>query len=407
MDKLRKYITYHRNIYVILVSWILLTYVTYGIDPYIPNYIAVLGGSEADIGWIYGIVNLISIPLLLIGGVLGDYIGRRRLIVSITFAVVLTYLTYYFAINPFYILMGMMISTTTSLYRPSLMALVGDSLKPGQRGRGIIFIRTIPDLLSVPAPFIIGYIIALYGENSLRGYREAFLIGIALALSAFIVRLLFLSETLKQSVRKKLVDGLKDSLSVFKLWDIVPKPMKKLIKLRAVTHLAIGLYARYLIRYATVNGVSADLWGSIYSIATAAGVLVSFSLLPYVDAIEHRAGMTLGFIMRGLGLILFIYGSIPGMVLGLPMIFMGRDMLVPFARRYQIDSTPHEVRARVSSLDLIFRNIFLSAGLFLASIILSFTGQNLLIPLFLGMILTFISGILFITYLPKLTEIEE
>jgi len=265
MVNLKNYFKYDRNIYVVLISWVLLTYLSSGVDTYLPNYITVLGGSEADIGWIYGIVGLVEIPFLIIGGILGDYIGRRRLIVSITFTIVLAYLTYLLALNPLFILIGMLIQTLTSLYRPSLMALVSDSLKPGERGRGFIFIRSIPDFLSIPAPFIIGYIIAFYGDQNIIGYKIVLLIGTILAFSAFIFRLIFLRETLKARPSGSLLSAMKESFSSLKLWNIIPFPMKRLILLRIVTHLAFGLYIRYLIRYAFINGVTSDLWGSIYS----------------------------------------------------------------------------------------------------------------------------------------------
>jgi len=110
----------------VLISWILLTYISNGVDHYLPNYITVLGGSEADIGWIYGVVMLIEIPLLLIGGVIRDYVGRRKPIVTLTSIIVLAYLIYYFALNPLYILLGIVIQTFTSLYRSALMALISD-----------------------------------------------------------------------------------------------------------------------------------------------------------------------------------------------------------------------------------------------------------------------------------------
>ena len=406
MGFFKKYLQYTRNIYVVLISWIILSYITYGVDPYLPNYIALLGGAESDIGWIYGIIGLIEIPLLLIGGILGDFIGRRRLIVSLTSVIILAYTVYYLAINPIYILLGMMIQTLASLYRPSLMALVSDSLRPGERGRGVIFIRILPDLLAIPAPLIIGYLIEYYG-GSISGYKIAFLIAIILASAAFIFRGFYLEETLKTRPAKNVFKALVESVSSLKLWSIVPKPMKRLIILRMFSHLALGLYARYLIRYATLNGVSADLWGSIYSLASALSIFASIGLMPYVDSIEHRLGLSIGFLLRGVGLVIFLFGGLPGFIIGLPLLFVARSFLVPFIRRYQIDSTPHEVRARVIAIDLIARNLFMSIGLILSSLILVFTGQNLLIPMVLATVLTIVSGIVFPTYLPRLTVIEE
>jgi len=407
MHSIRKYLKYDPNIYVVLISWILLGYLSSGIDPYIPNYIKVLGGSEADIGWIYGFVGLVEIPFLLLGGVLGDYIGRRRLIVSITSTVVIAYFIYFLALSPIYILVGMLIQTLTSLYRPSLTALIGDSLKPGERGRGFIFIRTIPDLLSIPAPFLIGFIIAYYGDRNISGYKMALMIGVILALSAFIFRLLFLKETLRVKPEGELLRSIRESFSSLKLWKIIPSPMKRLILLRIVTHTALGLYTRYLIRFAFTNGVTSDLWGSMYSVAIALGVLISLALLPHIDNIEHKFGILIGYLLRILGLALFMLGSLPGFIVGLPLIFMGRSVIIPFMRRYQTDATPHIIRARVMSIDLVFRNIFSSLGLFIAGLTLVYTNENLYMPLLTGEVLLLISAFLIITILPRITDIEE
>lgn len=407
MVNLEKYFKYDRNIYVVLISWVLLTYLSSGVDTYLPNYITVLGGSEADIGWIYGIVGLVEIPFLIIGGILGDYIGRRRLIVSVTFTIVLAYLTYLLALNQLFILIGMLIQTLTSLYRPSLMALVSDSLKPGERGRGFIFIRSIPDFLSIPAPFIIGYIIAFYGDQNIIGYKIVLLMGTILAFSAFIFRLFFLRETLKARPSGSLLSAMKESFSSLKLWNTIPFPMKRLILLRIVTHLAFGLYIRYLIRYAFINGVTSDLWGSIYSIAIASGVLISLAFLPHIDNIDHKVGIIIGYLLRILGLGLFLTSSLSGFIVGLPLIFMGRAIVIPFIRRYQTDTIPHVIRARVLSIDLVVRNISSSIGLLLASLILTFSEENLFIPLFIGEMLLIISITLIILVLPRVTYVEE
>ena len=405
-NRFRKYVTYSRNIYIVLISWILLTYISNGVEPYLPNYITILGGSEADIGWIYGVVMLIEVPLLLIGGVIGDYVGRRKPIVTLTSTIILAYLIYYFALNPICILLGMIIQTFTSLYRPSLIALISDSLKPGERGRGIIFIHTLPDLLAIPAPFIIGYIIEYYG-GGVEGYKISFVIAVLLALIAFVFRGLYIEETLKIRHKEGLFNAVVKSFSLAKLWSITPAPMKRFIILRVLSHFSFGLYIRYLIRYAFVNGVTADLWGSIYSVATASGVFLSIAFMPYVDAIEHRIGLFISFMIRASGIFLFLFGGLPGFIVGLPLIFSGRALLIPLLRRYQIDSTPHEIRARVLSIDLIARNLSMSAGLFLSSLILIYSGENLFLPIILGGFTTLATAFAYLVYLPKLTRIEE
>jgi len=222
-----------------------------------------LGGSPITLGLMTALALAIGCVMLLLGSIIADYYGRRRIMVLTAFYSVFFPLLY--AVMPDWRLYAALsiVATFGSISNPAAHALMVDSIPLEKRTTGIASLQVISSLPMIVAPLIGGWFIQNYGL--LNGFRLACIYtAVAAFISAFIV-FLFLKETLRPGLAAKSnlsnPSKLKD---IMKFPRPLPTSLKALMLPCALIAFANGVVGPYYILYASsVIGLTVMEWGAI------------------------------------------------------------------------------------------------------------------------------------------------
>jgi len=369
-------------------------------------------------------INNIAFALSQIpGGYLADSIGRKRLVVLMTWLIALV--NFMVAIAPTWhvLLLIAVFDGIVRVYIPALRALLQDSLSNSIRARGLILSNLLPSFIAIPAPWIGGYIISSIFTNSVMGYRVVFLVALALSLVAAILRTK-LRETYRSiktmNLKTIIHELIRSYTQLVHYWNLMNKKVRKALIISMLIAIAQGIYMPYLIRIATARAGFSDMeWGFILSISLIISTLISLLLMPIVDKIERRELVFIGSITLSLGLYLFynyaslmildtivrmLYRSLSlyGLVLGLSLMFIGFNMINGGYTSFIIEVTSLGLRGRLMALDNIVFALGTAIGGFIASLIYTAIYEEILI-ICLGMTLIYGITSVFLMRKEKLT----
>ncbi len=278
------------NVAALTASWIIFGIGSSITTPYYPLYIKALGGSDFHVALVISVRRVAEIPLIIPGGYLADIIGRRKLIVTLTWAIAFMFFMY--ALAPSWealILIGI-IESLLLLYRPALHAILIDSLPPDVRAKGVLISTIMPNIPWLIFPPIGGWLADKYG---ILGYRYAYIIAGIAGVAAAILRTKFLRETLpkhekKESIAKIFINSYKNSISMIKKSD---RKIKYLILGSIlISGITVSTYTSYAVVFASeVLGISRELWGWYNVLGTISSTILSLLVLPFIDSAPRRA----------------------------------------------------------------------------------------------------------------------
>jgi DHA1 family multidrug resistance protein-like MFS transporter len=286
---------------------------------YYPKYIEGLGGSPYIVGVIgfaaYVTLALVQIP----GGYLADKHGRRKLTVTMTFAISITYFLFAIAPNWQFFLMATVLQNLFMIYQPALQALVADSTPPEKRGMGFSIINLL-HYISVPSPIIAGVLAVKFGL--IPGMQIAYLIVSVAFIVAAILRTRF-KETLKNiSEGNPLMDAIRN----------VPKSITESVKaLKTESHSMLFLFASFaiynfawfmcslnLIFYATeVANITELGWAALMGWFSVVNIVSALPCGKIVDKFGRKKPLIAAWLLFIPGLVGFVYGNIITLSLGL------------------------------------------------------------------------------------------
>ncbi len=198
------------------------------ISAYVSLYFVELGGSPITLGLMTATAAIIGCVMFLLGGIIADYYGRRRIMVYTAFYGIFFPLLYA-VIQDWRLFAGLsVIAAFGSMSNPASHALVIDSLYPEKRTTGIASLKAISSLPITVAPIIGGWLIQNYGL--LHGFRLACIYTTATAFISALVILLFLKETLRSRfVIKSDFSILGNPKDKIKILHLVPTSLKVLM----------------------------------------------------------------------------------------------------------------------------------------------------------------------------------
>jgi MFS family permease len=127
--------------------------------PLYVNESPVFAASEIEIGLIFTIMGIVSIPTQMLFGELSDRIGRKVLIISGLTLDCLVLVMLPFASHIFHIyLLGALFSVSRAAVSPPLMALMTENTSPSLRGKAFGFYGAGEDVGMLLGPIIVGYV---------------------------------------------------------------------------------------------------------------------------------------------------------------------------------------------------------------------------------------------------------
>lgn len=319
---------------------------------------------------------IVGLLLRVLGGYIADIYGRSRIIGIITTMASFSYLFYIFADNWVWIVIGATLHAFTSLYSPAFSALRADSTAPNERGRSFVLLNILPKIPAIIAPAIGGVLIANHLEPygiDLTGVRVAYILLFIGMLSAGLIRLVFLKETLTPHLDKPAQTNSYTQIihNVSKTIREANPRIKRLIVLNGFFmfcfHFGVTFRSAYAIN---VQGLPSAHWGLIVSSAQIFTILTALFIGTYIDRYGGKRIFILAIILLDIGTLFFIVSN--HFIISLfAMILLNIGAIARMiALQVLIANTiPKTIRGRMLSTVNILGNIGSQIGIILSGII--------------------------------------
>ncbi len=354
-----------------------------GATPFIISLISALSGIT---------ISIARIP----GGYLADKVGRRILIVSMTYVIAFTYLIMYFADSWEIILIASIISNIALFYQPALNAIIADSLPKSARGRGFAIINILPSVVTLVSPYIAYLYVSRFGI--LWGTRELLLLSFISGIVAATVRLFTLKETIKR--REKLDSNIVSEMKLEyrKAIRIVWSKMKFLLISYALTGIAMGL--SYLTQFYALKYllVSEDMWAYIQIISFATYLVLSLPFSVATDKIGRKPPIIAAALVAFISSIILAIAPIGEQAFMYVLISstlgsLAWAMVSSALPSIEADLLPLEIRGKGYAVINLINSLVISIAQLLSGAIYTFLGPRM--PFYLSSLFWFFSLIVF------------
>ncbi len=350
LDRLREEFSFvGGNVFVLLVSWVLMNFAGHMPETYYSLYVLGLGGTAFTVGVISLAYMAALASVQFLGGYLADSYGRKRLIVTMTFALAVSYLLYALAPTWKLILVGAVLQGLFLVYQPALWAILADSLPSGKRGLGFA-LSYVVGAVSIASPVVAGYLVKRMGL--LLGMRIAYLATVAAYLTAAAFRLR-LRETLKPEAERPSILELVKSYpkaigESFTVLGALPRPVLTLTTIYIVNYYFLYMCWQYYVIYATkVLGVSEAFWALLSAVWLASMYTSSMPSGKLVDVVGRVGPLIASMPMTAVATWMFIRG---GSVMLLSSFVVDGVAVSLYSNAFsalQTDLVPTEYRGRV------------------------------------------------------------
>jgi DHA1 family multidrug resistance protein-like MFS transporter len=331
---------------------------------YYPKYIEGLGGSPYIVGIIGFAANatlaLVQIP----GGYLADKHGRRKLTVTMTYTISITYFLFSIAPNWQFFLIATVLQNLFMIYQPALQALVADSTPPERRGLGFSIINLL-HYISIPSPIIAGILAAEFGL--IPGMQIAYLIVSVAFLVAAFLRTRF-KETLKNAIEEsRLTDAIRNlpnyiSESI-KALKTAPHSMLFLFASFAIYHFAWFMCSLNLIFYATeIIKITDFEWAALMSWFSVVNILSALPCGKIVDKFGRKKPLIAAWLVFIPGLVSFVYGNM--IIIPISLLCFGVALILSNSAfpALMADLTARQNRGKIIGSTNFFFNILNALG---------------------------------------------
>jgi len=359
------------NLLILILSWILMYPVTVMLIVYEPLYIKGLGASTFIVSSIYAgstiVLSIARIP----GGYVADRYGRRKIIIFMTFGVALSYLFYAYAPSWEWILVGAIVLNTCLLYQPALLAIRADSVPPEKRGTSFALADFFPWIVSIPAPFVVIYLVSTMGL--IEGMRVAYLAAVGLVACAALLRLL-LKETLPKEERKISAKNFTERWKDFKTeylyaTKFVLKALPALVMVYVLCNFAFwGCWPLFSIFAVDFLGISQENWGFINVLANIIYVATVLPVGVLLDKIGRKK-VLLPFITL-VAVSAFLYAATPSrteytllfLIASFPFVMLTQSLLFILFPALEADLVSRKKRGRVTAVLMLLCSVAGAAG---------------------------------------------
>ncbi|NWF86410.1 MFS transporter [Candidatus Bathyarchaeota archaeon] len=360
------------NYQVLVISWIIMDLAMEMPVPNFQYYVQdVLGGNNFPMALgIIGFANWVAMAIVAFpGGYLADKYGRRWLITTMTFVMALSNLFFAFALSWHFILLGTIVHSLCLIYQPALFAMVQDSLPPERRGMGSSIIQLIHGAFNTPGPIIAGLLLLAFGLE--WSMRIIYIIVTVLYLIAAIWRLR-LKETLTNGepirFRYFISSYPKAVKECFNVWKVVPRSALWLFGVQTLVMFGMSLTNVMNAIYATNNlGIPKEQWWLTFIPLLATMIIVSIPIGKMVDKVGRKIPLTLGLLVFGLGIFIFVIGDLVTVMIAMSLFAIGQLLVMSSAMALSTDLVNPENRGKVVGFRNFVGYIFNGLGMLLGN----------------------------------------
>lgn len=321
------------------------------ISTYVSLYFIGLGGSPLTLGLTASIASVIQCVMLLLGGFIADYYGRRKIIVLAAFYGIFFPLLYAVVQDWRIFAVLSIIGALGVMSNPASHAIVADSISPQKRTTGIASLQVVSSLPVIIAPLIGGWLIQNHGL--LDGFKLACVCTAATAFASALFIFLFLKETHRHKLAAKLNSSNFNTLTGFmRPPRPLPTGLKPLMISYALVMFANGAVGQYYILYANnVIGLTNLEWGAIVSLQLLLVIILKIPGGWLGDKFGKRKIMILSAASCAPCAVLFTlaHSFVQALIAALLLIVTG-IYYAPAHEALQADLTPRTMRGRITAL---------------------------------------------------------
>ncbi|HIQ03023.1 MAG TPA: MFS transporter [Desulfurococcales archaeon] len=390
---------YLRNVYVLLVSWVIFAFTYSIVYPYIELYFTELGGSLSLVGIVFSLTPLTASLFYIIGSYIADHYGRRWLITRVSILVAIVCLGYALSPSWQFILLFIILEGIVGIYRPALWALYADSLPKDRLASGFLLASVLPRVATIPSPYIGGMLADTY---HIMGYRYGFIIAAIVASIIAIIRMKYIVETHRVKVtkwsdipwRRVIRESWGDIISTMKG---LPRRLIAVFISAIVFHMSSHIYGSYRVIVAVkFMGYSRSTIGFTLSCAYLILALWSIIMVKYriIDRLPKVKTMALIMALYSLIYLIYTRGDLLSIFISFSLSVISGNTWASLYNSYLMEISPIEVRARIHAIRMIILAIATVCGGILAGILYSIYPQQPLLLFYASSVLAVISVIL-------------
>lgn len=338
------------NLLVLSISSGLWRMASHLVNPFFPLYVLALGGSYVSIGIISAVGGILTIFPTFIGGWLADTRSRKKIVGLMTVCMGPIKLIQAFATSWIHLLVAFALNSVFSSIRgPAFSAIIADSLKPENRGKGYGVWSSLPTILAIGSPTLGGWLITQLGL--IKALRIGYVLVAIAATTAGFLRFFFLRETFQEEERKE--EGLKESLaSTLRSTRRYPTTLKALLIVNMLAIFGWGIKRRYRVVFAEeVIGLSEFYWGILFTMAR----MIRIATLPFLGRYVDKKGRRL-ILLLTLGLIplmdvLFVHAiGFYSAFLAFTGFYISRHVRATSIKALRADLSPKKKRGEIYSI---------------------------------------------------------
>lgn len=339
------------NLLTLIASWLFVFFTFSLVFSFESPFFRELGAPPFVIG-LMGSVGAATLGLVRIpGAYITDKYGRKQIIVTMTFLIAFSFVFYVFAPDWRFVLIGMVISNLSLIYQPALDAILADSIPPEKRGMGYAATNVIPNIPTVFAPALAGYLVEIYGI--VPGMRIVYTIVFFCMLAAAIIRLLFLKETLENPQKIRLAEvkaAFRNSLqAILEAWRNMSRSLKFLTLAFLVSAFEEPMFRMFTSLYVfDVIGLGKLEWGLANTASVAATLAFGFPMGKLVDKIGRKKSIVFANLIFISATVAFLMaGNLNHLIVVFLMFAIGGSLLGPAYSALLADMIPRERRGRI------------------------------------------------------------
>jgi MFS family permease len=336
------------NISVLAVSGAFTSLGTGAMGFFMPEYFQRLGGNTLILGLMGFAVLIIQLFMYLVGGLVADYHGRKKLIVLTAFYGAVFPLLYAVLQDWHLFVVISIIAAFGSLSVPATQVIIADSAPPEKRARGISITQVVSSVPLVVTPLVWGWLINTLGW--LEGFKIGCIYSIATAIVSAFILLFFLKETMKtKTTENSRQTGLSLRLSLSEAKRHMSHSLTALMTAFCLVAFASAAVGNYYIIYATeVIGLPAFEWSFILSFQILSAIVLKIPGAWVADKFGKKKVLAISAISCAPLTVIFTFSSSFIAVLAVMILLVVAGIYYdPVHQALQADLTPRAVRGRI------------------------------------------------------------